>query len=205
MLPILLLAVLSGGSGPSAQAASPAAPTAAPPESSAALTAALPELAATPGIVIVGYPVSGRSARAIRESINEGRPADSTGERFDGMTTWRYSTRWRGGPDGGCDPSTAEVTTSVVVTLPELTSRDAVDRRTRESWDRYLGALAGHEHNHVRVAMAGAEQLVTFMRGAPNCATMEAARQQIDAAIRSTNEQYDAATRHGATEGARFP
>jgi len=203
---LLVLMALLAGQEPVSGAPPPEVVAAAPPTvSSPALVAALPELAAMPGVVLVGYPVSGGSARGVRESINRSRPREPGGDPFDGMTTWRYSTRWRGSADGGCDPASAEVTAHVVITLPELTTRQALSRSERENWDRYLSRLAAHEQNHARIALAGIDQLRTFMRGAPNCETMQAARVQIDAAIRDANRQYDETTRHGATEGARYP
>lgn len=175
------------------------------PVSSPALAAVAPDLAALPGVVLVGYPVDGRSPRAIRESINDGRPRPEQGDAFDARTSWRYQTRWLSGPDGACDPASAELDMTIVVTLPELTSREHLDRRERETWDRYFAALIGHEHNHVRIALAGAEQMRSFMREAPNCATMEAVRAQIGAAIQQANDAYDENTRHGRTEGATYP
>ncbi len=176
-----------------------------PAVSSATLAALAPELAALPGVTLVGYPVRGRSPRAIRESINEGRPRPAHDGTFDARTDWRYQTRWRGGPSGGCDPTTAEVDMTIVVTLPELATRDGLDRRERERWDRYIAALIGHEHNHVRIALAGAEQLRTYMRAAPDCTTMQAAQSQISASIQAASAAYDEDTRHGRTEGATYP
>ena len=202
MSPLILLALLLFG-----PQAAPNGPGDTAPMSSPGLAAAIPELASTPGVTLVGYPVSGRSPRAIRQSMNEGRPllAEGDSERFDARTTWRYQTRWRNGPAGVCDPASAEVEMTIVVVLPELTGREQLDRRERENWDRYFKALVGHEHNHVRIALAGAEQLRTYMRGAPDCATMQAARGRIDAAIRDASRAYDEQTRHGRTEGATYP
>lgn len=202
MSPLLLLALLL----PAPQAAANG-PAETPPVPSPGLTAALPELSSLPGVIVVGYPVTGRSPRAIRESMNEGRPAlaDGDAERFDARTNWRYQTRWRRGPNGGCDPSTAEVEMTVTVILPELANPEHLDRRERENWDRYFRALVGHEQNHVRIALAGAEQMRTYMRGAPDCATMQAVPGQVGAAIIQASRTYDAQTRHGRTEGATYP
>ncbi|NJC42386.1 putative secreted Zn-dependent protease [Brevundimonas alba] len=175
-----------------------------PPVTSPSLAAAAPELAALPGVVLVGYPVDGRSPRAIRDSINDRRPRLPQGEAFDARTDWRYQTQWKGGA-GGCDPATAEVDMTVIVTLPELTTRDALDRREREQWDRYYKALIGHEHNHVRIALAAAEQMRTYMRAAPDCASMQAVQRQIGASIQPANDAYDESTRHGRSEGATYP
>lgn len=205
MSPFFLIAGLMLADPQSAPESAGGAEGAPPPAASAALAAAAPELAALPGVTLVGYPVRGRSPRAIRDSINEGRPKPAEGDAFDARTSWRYQTRWFNDAAGVCDPTTAEVVMTIVVTLPELATRDALDRRERERWDRYFAALIGHEHNHVRVAMAAAEQLRTFMRSAPDCATMEAVQQQIGASIQAANDAYDETTRHGRTEGAVYP
>ena len=206
MPPLLVIAGLLLA-GPQTAPPTPAGEeTPAPAVSSPALVAAAPELASLPGVILVGYPVQGRSPRAIRESINERRPKPPQGEDpFDARVDWRYQTRWRSGPSGACDPATVEVEMTIVVTLPDLTTRAALDRRERERWDRYFKALVGHEHNHVRVALAGAEQLRTYMRNAPDCTTMQAAQAQISASIVAANAAYDESTRHGRTEGATYP
>lgn len=205
MPPLLLIAGLLLGTPQSAPGSAGSVDGGAPPASSPTLGVAAPELAAVPGVALVGYPVSGRSARAIRQSINEGRPQLPQGEPFDARTTWRYQVRWMNRSARGCDPATVEVETSIVVILPELTSRDQLDRRERESWDRYFTALVGHEHNHVRIAVAGADQLRTHMRAAHDCAAMQAANARINAAVRAASEAYDENTRHGRSEGATYP
>ena len=137
--------------------------------------------------------------------MNAARPSDPAGDPFDAVTQWRYDARWRNTREGVCDPATVEVTLRLTITLPELTSRDELSPRDQADWDRYLTALAAHERNHLRIALAGAEQMRTSMRGAPDCAAMQAARARIGDAIRDANRTYDADTRHGATEGVRYP
>jgi predicted secreted Zn-dependent protease len=175
-----------------------------PAVSSPALAAAAPDLAAVPGLLLVGYEVRGRSPMAIRESLNEGRPADN-GQRFDGRTTFEYQTSWERDSNGRCDPAAVQVTATFVVTLPELKSRGVLDRDQRLAWDRYFSALIAHEHNHVRIAQGGLEQLRTYLRSAPSCEAMEAARQQIQTAMTEAQRAYDERTGHGRSEGARYP
>jgi len=201
--PLLLLAIV----GPGGQAQTPAPPAAAevPATSSPGLAAAFPDIAAIPGVVLVGYPVHGRSPRAIRESMNAARPSDPAGDPFDAVTRWRYSARWRNNGEGVCDPATVEVTLQVTITLPELTNREQLSSRERADWDHYLTVLAAHEHNHLRIALTGAEQMRTFMRAAPDCDTMRAVRARVGDAVRDANNTYDANTRHGGSEGVRYP
>ena len=205
MPPFFVIAALLLASPQAAPASAGGGEGQPPATSSPTLAALAPELAAMPGVTLVGYPVSGRSPRGVRESINERRPRPAEGEPFDGRTDWRYQTRWRGNGAGGCDPATAEVEMTIVVTLPELTNRDALDRREREQWDRYFTALIGHEQNHARIALAGAEQMRNFMRNAPDCATMQAAQARVSASINAANASYDERTGHGRTEGAVYP
>lgn len=175
------------------------------PSPNPALAAAVPDLAALPHTTIVGYPVTGNSPRGVRESMNRSRPTDTDGERFDGYTSWRYSTRWQTNAQGRCDPASAQVVVAITITLPDLTSRDRLSARERARWDRYLAALALHEGNHARIGLDGAEAMRNAMRGAPNCETMRAASQQVDRMVAEANRAYDGQTRHGRTEGAVYP
>lgn len=167
------------------------------------LNAAAPILAALPNVVLVGYPVDGRTRRAVREQMNALRP-ESNGRRHDARTMWRYATRWRNGPDGNCLPATAEVTVSITVTLPDLQDPDRLRREDREAWQRNIVGLEFHEGNHARIANLGAEQMQQAMRGAPSCEAMQAAVERISAEVAAASQEYDRITQHGATEGARF-
>lgn len=167
------------------------------------LSAATPTVAAMPNVTLIGYPVSGRARRAIREDMNRNRP-EVNGQRHDARTVWRYSTRWRGGPGGVCLPETAEVTVQITVTMPDLVDPERLGRTDRDAWTRYLTALETHEGNHARIANLGAERMQQAMRAASSCETMQAAGRQVSAEVSEASQQYDRQTRHGATEGAQF-
>lgn len=179
-----------------------------PPQEPAAvasdrLTAAVPTLAALPNVVVLGYPVAGRSRRGVREQINRNRP-EIHGERHDAQTQWRYSTRWRGRSGGQCLAETSEVTAAITVILPDLEDPDRLGREDRAAWDRYFAALEHHEANHVRIANEGAAQVQAAMRAAGSCDDMQAAVRRVGDMISAASEDYDRRTRHGATEGAQF-
>lgn len=166
------------------------------------LTASQPALAAMPNLTLIGYPVSGRSRRAVREEMNERRP-ETGGQRHDARTTWRYSYKV-GGREGVCRPETAEVTVAITVIMPDLEAPERLGRQDRAAWDRYIAALAFHEGNHARIANLGAERMQQSMRAAASC---DALRQLIEAEsdqVAAASRQYDLQTRHGATEGAQF-
>lgn len=168
------------------------------------LRAAAPAAAAFPDTTLLGYEVTGRSPRTVRESINESKPADPQGQRHDAVTRWRYQPRWMR-RDGQCVPETATVELQITIILPDLATRGALAGREGEAWDRYFDALVGHEVNHARVARTGAEQMQQAMRAATDCAGMQAAVEGINNAVQAANDQYDQQTGHGRTEGAVYP
>lgn len=172
-------------------------------EASQRLSAAVPSLAALPNVVIVGYPVSGWSRRSIRDDINALRP-DLNGEKHDAATTWQYRIRFRNGADGQCQPTTAEVTVEITVTMPDLLDPEHLDRDDTRAWQNYMAALEIHEGNHVRIVNHGAERMQSAMRAAPSCDAMRVAVQEFGEGITAASEEYDRRTRHGATEGFRF-
>jgi predicted secreted Zn-dependent protease len=149
---------------------------------------------------VVHYPVSGRSAAAVRRSMEASRPAEEDGRRYDGLTTWEYGYRYRHDGRGGCDPATTEVTYTITVTMPQLTTPGQLDRRERASWDAYYAGLAAHERNHVLIALRGAQELERAIRAAEGCAGMEAAAQRVMADVDAASRTYDERTRHGGLE-----
>lgn len=171
--------------------------------SSERLTAAVPTLVALPNVVVVGYPIDGRSRRAVRQQMNEQRPTVD-GQRHDAATVWRYAVRWRGGENAACLPETAEVTVSITVTMPDLQDPERLSRADRAAWETNLRGLEIHEGNHARIANAGAGQIRLAMRAASSCEDMQAAFQRVAADVSAASQEYDRRTQHGATEGARF-
>ena len=163
------------------------------------------ELAVLPHTTLVGYPVAGRTPRALREAINVGRPSEPDGTRYDGKTEWLYSTRWLTNSQGICDPESAEVTVAITVILPELTTRDSLGHRDLERWDQYYAALVAHEHNHAHLALAGATAIQAAMRASSSCEQMTAAVGSVSETIAQASRTYDARTRHGRDEGAVYP
>lgn len=203
----LLIQAASAGDAPTAPAPAEAAvEPAVDAESLARLTAAAPALAGIPDITLRGYPVEGRTGRAIRASMNRLRPAETEGgARFDGVTRWSYQTRgMRSRPDQ-CLPETSEVAISIIVIMPDLTTRAHLSSREGAAWDAYFERLATHELNHVRIAALGAERMQAAMRAAPDCAGIQSEQRRIGAEVLAASREYDRMTEHGRREGAVYP
>lgn len=190
----------------SALAAQEVAPASAAPPASERLRAATSALNDLSGLTLAGYEVSGRSPNAVRRAMNSARPpAGTDGERHDALTSWRYSTRWMRSSDGQCVPASAEVTVTITVVLPDLTTREQLSSRERTDWDRYFTALVGHERNHGRIGMAGRDQMQAAMRAAETCEAMQTAVRQTGAEVSAASREYDRLTEHGKREGAVYP
>ena len=162
------------------------------------------EAVSFPNTRLIGYAVTGRSPRTIRASIDTSKPADTTGAKHDAVTRWNYwmNTQSR---NGVCNPSDIVVTYSITITLPDLQTRDQLNRRDREAWDRYMGALVKHEVNHARIAQRGSELLQDAVRGAATCQDASTAFSTRMAEINAASSLYDRQTNHGQREGATFP
>lgn len=211
MIPSLLVltALVLQQAAPATEPATGPAPTA---EASPPATERLREAVAAvdvqqlPGLTLTGYEVRGRSARGVRESMNDERPAaEGDDARHDARTRWSYRPRWNRTADGQCDAASATVTLSLTIVLPDLATREALSRDERAGWDAYFAALVKHEWNHGRIAEKGQELMETALRGAPNCEAMTAVVRTYVAEITAASREYDAQTEHGRKEGAVFP
>lgn len=184
----------------------PAAPTPASPRLTEAVAAVEGGLDGLPGLTVLGYPVEGESPRAIRSSMNDGRPPDeSNGARHDARTRWNFRTRWGNGPDGRCDPRTATVDLTLTVILPDLTTRDELSARGKADWDAYFTALVAHERNHGRIAVEGRNRMQAAMRASPTCEAMRALVGATNQEVTAASGEYDQQTDHGRREGAVYP
>lgn len=147
-------------------------PTVEPPPPSSRLFESAAPVAALPQTRLTGYVVSGRNLRSVRAMMTDARPADSTGARHDALTSWRIQPKLMQ-RNGECDPQSADVEYTITVTLPDLETRDQLNRSERAS-----------------------------MQAARGCEAIHAVSRAVLAEIREASAQYDRQTRHGATEGA---
>jgi len=84
-------------------------------------------------------------------------------------------------------------------TTPEGAPSDLVAK-----WNRYIQALADHETGHVRNVVENYHFVLEAIKGT-TCTTAEAAATAVLTRLRQYDSNYDAATEHGRTQGARFP
>jgi predicted secreted Zn-dependent protease len=160
------------------------------------------------------YVVRGATISAIRGSLDRSTVwVDPKGGAFDAGTTWWYSWRWANDRDEiACRATSPTLEVKLEMVLPMWRQARRADPATIDAWERYAASLWQHELGHVDRAVATAADLMQTLREAtpaPDCAALG---RQIDSALRGQlaaleleQDSYDAATDHGATQGAIFP
>ncbi len=163
------------------------------------------EFADLPGVSFVFYDVEGGDEAAVRASMNAKRPSDiNDGRPVDALTRWRVRWTLRSGAQGCALAGPLQF--SAVITLPRLASGSRSDAKLVARWDEYMAALRRHEAGHVRHAYEHLEDVrVALSRPGEDCARVTEAAKGVIAVLAAYDGQYDRETRHGFSQGARFP
>lgn len=173
---------------------------------------ALPDTAASVPPAITWYDVQGSTLHEVGEWMDRHGPAGADGRRFHGYTEWAVRWRYRYRPGRtGCAVTALETDLTVTMQLPRWLSRaDASPAAIRE-WDRYSAALRAHEDGHAEIGASAAEairQSLSALRSASSCEALAKELDDRGMAIieehQAREREYDASTRHGATQGARL-
>jgi predicted secreted Zn-dependent protease len=157
------------------------------------------------------YDVSGGTAGELMAALQQFGPGATDTGAFFAKTSWTviWHGDWAPGPDG-C---------AIVSSQTQLESQMAIPRwRTTAAsadlaadWKNFVRNLEAHERGHVVNAVRASRAVDDGLRhlSLPACDGMEAAaRARIDsivASFRLVDEEYDARTRHGASQGAVWP
>jgi predicted secreted Zn-dependent protease len=164
-----------------------------------------PPLQSLQGVTVRTYDVHGHDPRSIRASINAKRPVDPHDHGpADALTRWYIAWNWPDGPSGRCDLSRTKVSFRATVLLPNLRNIGGLDPALQERWRRYMQALERHEAGHVAYALDHLDDVKKAVMSA-TCDTANQAAMSALSVINRHDMDYDRLTRHGATQGARFP
>jgi predicted secreted Zn-dependent protease len=215
---VLAIAVALAGCGGASAPTRPSAPatsgpTAAETAIQTAPTAPTPEATATPTITsdqtipnatMVYYDVTGATAQEVRTQLNLLGPLSKDGRRYDAMTEWFISWNWPGYGTSPCNLNAVTVSYDMKVEFPHWVEPANPDPGLVGQWTAYMSALALHEKGHVDYLVDHYQAVATAVKRA-TCGTADAAATAALQPIRQHDIDYDAATRHGATQGATFP
>lgn len=158
------------------------------------------------------YDVSGESADELRRDLNRRGPL-SRGQRYDARTDWHV--RWWFDferSDEGCRAVRPRVDLDVRITMPRWRQPAGASSELVERWQRYLVDLREHEDGHAAVGQSAADEIREALGGleaADSCPEAERLANRVGHDVierhNRKDERYDEETRHGATQGARFP
>lgn len=157
---------------------------------------------------IVWYPVTGSSIRDLQSQMRANGPHDDAGA-YAGYTRNKtyWHIWWREG-GGNCSVTNVAVTTYDTVTLPVWSPPPNADSALMAEWSRFVTMLGRHEEGHRDIAIAGAGEIaraLAMLSPQASCADLSASAnahgQDILAAVRIRQKEYDAETGHGERRG----
>lgn len=154
------------------------------------------------------YTAQAQNGKTLFQTLQDASPIRENGRVFLGHTErsieWRL--HWQETPNGTCRITEIRTSLRATIILPQLTGIDA-ERQTE--YTRFLMALRIHETGHYRIAQQAAQQIDAALAALPdmhNCREIEetanSTGHRIVAEFDVKDGQYDAATKHGQTQGA---
>lgn len=170
------------------------------------------ELLASEPLRIEYYDVQGTSGREVLNSMNERGPVGKDGVRYHGFTSWHVKWTYQFASNGKlCEIQSLKTESSGVMTLPKWDRPDRAPTNLKQEWDRYSAALRVHENGHYNLGVSASNEITRRLSSLTNGAGCKALREEIDSKasaiiseFRAKEVDYDATSRHGATQGARF-
>ena len=157
-----------------------------------------------PNATITYYDITGSSADELRTELDRFGPIGYDGYKGDATTQWFIRWNWPGYGESSCDLSQATVSYEIEVILPRWSPPDNVQPDLVTQWTAYLHALIEHEKGHVEYVVDRHATVLAAIKNA-TCESADEAAARALQAIRQHDIEYDAATDHGKSQGARFP
>jgi predicted secreted Zn-dependent protease len=158
---------------------------------------------------VLYYDVHGRTFEEVRADMRKLGPkvADSS---FVGETRSPMRWSWRTeSANGTCSIRDVTVSVNAQITLPRWTPPADTEPGLATEWTRFIAALETHEAGHKDISAKAGSEIVTRLRGLSGLCSQistranDVARMIVDKAS-DDQKTYDAATRHGLTQGTAF-
>ena len=159
------------------------------------------------------YEIRGGSEKDLRRQMCENGCTWDDGRKYDSVTSWYWTWDYGSGrASQTCSADDFSVTLEVTYRFPKWVRTGEAPQPLVDKWDGYMKNLILHENGHRdRVVNAAAEfrGAVARLPRALSCAERDrqvrALSSEIMAHLNADQQEYDAATGHGATQGALFP
>lgn len=158
------------------------------------------------------YTITGTTASALRQQMNQLGPPGNNGRRFDAYTKWNVAWNYRYGlVSDRCRITSLTVNTDMTYTMPQWQNLKQAPRSLQQQWQGYYQALQLHEEGHANHGRAATQEIWQRLShlNQPTCASMsQIANQTVQTIINRYAQKdidYDRQTDHGRTQGAVFP
>jgi predicted secreted Zn-dependent protease len=161
------------------------------------------------------YVIKGSTAAELRAQMNLLGPFSAKEKRrFDAKTDSKPFAEFTLVRKKGksCNIKTVKVTITTKFIVPEWTPPADVDPALVKKWNTFLANLQIHENGHQQLAIDAGKDLLAKIKNLPGARSCEALNKdaqaiqpKAQAMLEKNMEKYDTDTRHGETQGAKFP
>jgi len=159
------------------------------------------------------YEVCGCSEKDVQCELKQKCISWTDGQKYDSLTSWKvkWDYDYNRTPQT-CTTDSFTVTVDVVFRLPKWVKTGNAPQPLVEKWDAYVAKLIVHENGHRDRAVDAATEITRAVRELPAARTCAKLDEEVQALsqerlkkLTKDQEQYDAVTKHGRTQGAVFP
>ena len=159
------------------------------------------------------YEVSGGSTTDLICDLKGKACRYPDGKKYDSVTKWRVGWNYGYNKSGGmCSAEGFHLTVDIVVRIPAWLHRASATQPVIDKWETYIDQLKTHENEHLDKVVQAADDLTLAVSQMPPAATCADLNREIWQMSKSRlkrleveQNQYDAETGHGWTQGALFP
>jgi predicted secreted Zn-dependent protease len=159
------------------------------------------------------YEITGYGEKDLRDQMNRQGIAWSDGKKYDSVTSWHVTWDYEHERTlQSCSAEAFQATAEITIRYPKWVRTDAAPQELADKWDGYLASLMENEQGHRDMVVEAVEDLtraVALLPAAPTCAELDRRVRSLChermAKLNDDAKEYDAATLHGAEQGAVFP
>ena len=159
------------------------------------------------------YEIRGDSEKEMRSQMRQNGPVWNDGRKYHSITSWYW--KWDYGNDHSsldCSVDSFRVTLEITYRYPKWVRTDDAPQPLVDKWDGYMKNLITHEQGHRDLAVEAAADFCRAVAKLPpvlSCADLNRevralSRERMDQ-LNANEQEYDATTCHGTTQGALFP
>lgn len=159
------------------------------------------------------YEIRGNSEKELRKQMYEYGCTWDDGRKYDSVTSWYWTWDYGTGHAAQtCSADDFSVILEITIRYPKWVRTSEAPQPLVDKWDEYMKNLTLHEQGHRDRVLDAAAEFSGAVAGLPrdlSCTDRDrrvrALSSEIMAQMKTAQQEYDAETSHGITQGALFP